>query len=70
MFWEAFDTKTCQNYGEVGLGFDNGKQVGALNARWRVWQSKIRAWITMGFSHYLVHCFPLLVSTQHGEGDI
>ena len=65
---EAFYTITYGNYGEVGLGFDNGKHASAINAHWSVWQPKLRAWITKGFGHYSVHCLPLLTFAQHGKG--
>ena len=45
---EAFDNATHENYREMGLGFDNVQQDGAINVHWGVWQPKLRAWLMMG----------------------
>ena len=48
---EAFDIVTHKNYREVGVESVNGRQLGALNARWNVWQPNLGLGSMMGFGH-------------------
>ena len=54
---ETFDMVMHEKYIEVGLGFDNGQQVGTINAHWEVWQPNVGLGSTMKFGHYSVSLF-------------
>ena len=55
--WEKVAMIMCslQTIGMWVLAFDNGRQAGAIDAPWILWQPKLRAWLTMEFGHFL--CF-------------
>ena len=61
---ETFDNATHENYREMGLGFDNGQQAGAINVRWGVWQPKLRAWLTMGLVILQLTAYPFLLCSM------
>ena len=59
---ETIDIELIINDREVGLEVDNGKQVGAINMHWRMWQPNIGFGFMTRFGHCVVSflaLFPL-----------
>ena len=65
---EAFDNVTLVNYREVGLLVVNGKQIGAINVRWKVWKPNLGLGSTMGSGHLQLSCLPF-AHAQYGKCD-
>ena len=54
------DIESIINYREVGFRVDSGKQFGAINAFWRMWQPNIGFGSTMGLVISLCLLFSLI----------
>ena len=55
---EAFGNVTLMNYIEVGLEVVNGKQVGTINAHWKVLQPNLRLGSRWGLVILQLSCLP------------